>query len=78
MDNLTGKKLLILGGNTLTSDIVLKAKELGVYTIVTDWNNPDNPFGDMYLSNYHIGDIVQVQVFIKEFTIPHIHFIKSC
>lgn len=41
MDNLKGKKLLILGGNALTSDIVLKAKELGVYTIVTDWNTPD-------------------------------------
>ena len=41
MNNLKGKKLLILGGNILTSDIVLKAKELGVYTIVTDWNTPD-------------------------------------
>ena len=41
MINLKGKKLLILGGNALTSDIVLKAKELGVYTIVTDWNTPD-------------------------------------
>ena len=41
MDNLKGKKLLILGGNALTSDIVLKAKELGIYTIVTDWNTPE-------------------------------------
>ena len=41
MNNLRGKKLLILGGNALTSDIVLKARELGVYTIVTDWNTPE-------------------------------------
>lgn len=41
MCELKGKKLLILGGNALTSDIVLKAKELGVYTIVTDWNTPE-------------------------------------
>ena len=41
MDSLKGKKLLILGGNALSSDIVLKAKELGVYTIVADWNTPD-------------------------------------
>ena len=41
MNNLKGKKLLILGGNSLSSDIVLKAKELGVYTIVTDWNTPE-------------------------------------
>ena len=41
MNNLKGKKLLILGGNALSSDIVLNAKELGVYTIVTDWNTPE-------------------------------------
>lgn len=41
MESLKGKKLLILGGNALTSDIVIKAKELGVHTIVTDWNTPD-------------------------------------
>lgn len=41
MENLKGKKLLVLGGNTLASDIVLEAKELGIYTIVTDWNTPD-------------------------------------
>lgn len=41
MCELKGKKLLVLGGNALTSDIVLKAKELGVYTIVTDWNTPE-------------------------------------
>lgn len=40
MEQLKGKKLLILGGNALTKDIVEKAKELGVYTIVTDWNDP--------------------------------------
>ena len=37
MKTLVGKKLLILGGNFLSKDIVKAAKELGVYTIVTDW-----------------------------------------
>lgn len=32
-----GIKLLILGGNTLSCDIVNAAKHLGLYTIVTDW-----------------------------------------
>ena len=41
MNDLKGKKLLVLGGNALSSDIVLQAKELGVYTIVTDWNTPE-------------------------------------
>ncbi len=33
------EKLLILGGNTLSCDIVKAAKTQGLYTIVTDWND---------------------------------------
>lgn len=39
MFNLSGKRLLILGGKAIMVDIVKRAKELGVYTIVVD-NNP--------------------------------------
>lgn len=39
MSNLTGKKLLILGGKALMIDMVRKAKKMGIYTIVTD-NRP--------------------------------------
>lgn len=35
--DLTGKKLLILGGAATSIDIVDAARQLGVYTIVTDW-----------------------------------------
>lgn len=35
--NLTGKKLLILGGGATSIDIVEAARAMGVYTIVTDW-----------------------------------------
>ena len=35
--DLTGKRLLILGGNAPSIDIVEAARKLGVYTIVTDW-----------------------------------------
>ena len=35
--NLDGKKLLILGGNAKSADIVEAARKEGVYTIVTDW-----------------------------------------
>lgn len=34
--NLKGKKLLVLGGSSLMTDSVIRAKELGLYTIVTD------------------------------------------
>lgn len=38
MDTLIGKKLLVLGGSAYMVDPVLKAKSMGVYTIVTDWH----------------------------------------
>ena len=37
MKNLTDQKLLILGGVRLSFEIVKQAKQLGVYTIVTDY-----------------------------------------
>lgn len=37
MKKLVGKKILILGGNFLSKDIVNAAKNLGVCTVVTDW-----------------------------------------
>lgn len=39
-NNLKDKKILILGGGNLASDIVSAANKLGVHTIVTDWNQP--------------------------------------
>lgn len=39
MKSLSGKKLLILGGNALSCDIVTTANNMGIYTIVTDWND---------------------------------------
>ena len=36
MDSLRGKKILVLGGSSLMTDSVVRAKEMGLYTIVTD------------------------------------------
>jgi len=41
MNDINGRKILILGGNRLSCDIVDAAKSLGVYTIVTDWYDSD-------------------------------------
>jgi biotin carboxylase len=38
MANIKGMRLLILGSNAISCDIVNAAKQLGIYTIVTDWN----------------------------------------
>lgn len=40
-DNLTGKKLLILGAYSTEGEIIQAAREMGVYTITTDYNNWD-------------------------------------
>ena len=49
--NLLGKKLLILGGKPIGSiELVTRAKELGLYVIVTDYlpveRSPAKAFGD--------------------------------
>lgn len=41
MNQLEGKRLLILGGDTLSADIILAAKNLGVHTTVIDWYSLD-------------------------------------
>lgn len=41
MEKLEGKKMLILGGSAYMTESVLKAKSLGIYTIVTDWHELD-------------------------------------
>ncbi len=38
MEKLNGKRLLILGGTSASYDLVRNAKEMGIYTIVTDPN----------------------------------------
>ena len=52
MSDIKGKKLLILGGGATSLDIVSAAKDLGVYTIVTDWydtkRSPAKLFADEY------------------------------
>ena len=38
-ESIKGKKLLLLAGSVHMADLVRRAKELGVYTIATDYNN---------------------------------------
>ena len=52
MNTLQGKKLLILGGSSLMIDPVLKAKSMGVYTIVTDLHGIDKAPAKKYADEY--------------------------
>ena len=52
MNDLIGKKLLILAGSCHEVDLVRRAKELGIYTIVTDYydleTSPAKKIADEY------------------------------
>lgn len=50
--NIKGKKLLILGGTKLSCDIITTAEKMGVYTIVTDWNDIKKSPAKLYADEY--------------------------
>ena len=68
------KKVLILGANPETVSLIIKAKEMGIFTIVTD-NNPNafaKKYADMAInidaidvlwkswrSDYHLCSVLQ-------------------
>lgn len=57
--NLQGKKLLILGGNSKSKDIVIAAKEAGMYTIVTDWYDTQRSPAKLIADEYWNEEIFQ-------------------
>lgn len=65
--NLTGKKLLILGANIETSRLVLRAKELGVLTFVSDYDDksPAKKNADCSV-NIDCKDLLALETFIRE------------
>lgn len=68
MNNLRGKKLLIMGGMRISCEIVHKAKEMGIYTIVADYNpielSPAKQIADRAL-NLNITNVDLVTETIK-------------
>lgn len=63
-DHLIGKKLLILGGNPETAELVKKANEIGVFTIVADPNHnaPAKTFSNKHyeIDGFDIPKLVQM------------------
>ena len=67
--DLTGKKLLILGGNAPSIDIVEAARKLGVYTIVTDWYDTKRSPAKLVADEYWNEEIFKpelIALLIKE------------
>lgn len=69
MEELIGKKLLVLGGSALMVDSVKKAKSMGLYTVVTDWHelekSPAKQIADEYW-NISLMDYDKLVAKIKE------------
>ena len=69
MSDLKGKKLLILGGSRISCEIVRKAKELGIHTVVTDWypleKSPAKQIADEYFMT-STSDIPAMEKLIRE------------
>ena len=64
---LTGKRLLLLGGQQKMCDVVERAHELGVCVVVTDWyeNSPAKRMADK-ACNVSIADVDAVLAKIRK------------
>lgn len=63
--NLTGKKLLILAGAALHKKIVKAAKELGVYTIVTDNLKPEDSPAKLIADEFWMNNIFDIDNIVQ-------------
>ena len=68
-NNLKGKRLLILGGMRFSCEIVNKAKAMGVYTIVADYNKIEDSPGKQIAdeaADLSVIDVDAVVAYIKD------------
>lgn len=72
MESLKSKKLLILGGSAYMTDVVLKAKELGIYTIVTDWHNVDRSPAKKLADEYWMVSLADIDTLSRLVADNHI------
>ena len=70
--DLTGKKLLILGGGATSIDIVEAAKALGVYTVVTDWYDTKRSPAKLVADEYWNEEIFKPELIAKLIKEHHI------
>lgn len=69
MNNIAGKRLLILGGTRIQCELIEAAQKLGVHTIVTDYNEPkDSPGKQICEESYMVSctDVDAVVELIKD------------
>lgn len=64
--NIKGKKLLILGANAISCEIVEAAKALGVYTIATDYNPVEKAPAKLIADEYWDDSIFDYDVLLSK------------
>ena len=72
MSSIKGKKILILGGNALTIDIVNAAHALGLYTIVTDWNSTDKSPAKLVADEYWMDSLSDIENLKRKIEAHHV------
>lgn len=60
MEELKGKKVLVMGGTRISCQIIEKAKELGCYVIVADYNSYEDSPGKQIADKYFDVNILDV------------------
>lgn len=66
MDSIKGKKLLVLGGSALMVDPVLRAKELGLYTVVTDWHELEKSPAKQVADEYWTTSLMDYDLLVSK------------
>lgn len=72
MENLRGKKILLLGSTPIMEDVIRKAREMGIYTIDTDRNNPDAFPVKKYADEYWMTSYAEVDEIVDRVRRDHI------
>ena len=70
--NIAGKKLLILGGASLSIDIVNAAREMDVYTIVTDWYDTNRSPAKLLADEYWNEEIFKPERIAELIKMHHV------
>ena len=70
--DLTGKKLLILAGADVHIKVVNAAKELGVYTIVTDYLQPEDAPAKLVADEYWMINITDIEAIVERCKKEHV------
>ena len=64
--DIKGKKLLILGSNAISCEIVKAAKELGLYTVVTDWNSIEKAPAKQIADEYWMDSLMDYDALVPK------------